>query len=88
MVSIPVGVSITEEDSKFLEDKNLSPTDLLRGAIGQCREHQKISDAEIKELQRKVGVWKELCDKQRDFITEQGLIEVFANWKPTFRPLQ
>ena len=75
-----VTVNLTEADKKFLdENKDLSPTKLLRDKIEEVRQDYKIDPSTIKELNRKIKTWAMLADKQRQYIEGKGLIEDFMN---------
>jgi hypothetical protein len=74
-----ISCSISEEEFAFITDKELSASDLLQGAIAQAIENQKVNEKFLKEALRKMHVFQNLANKQRDFIEKHELMEEYIN---------
>ena len=77
MVSKQVAVTLTPEEVLFLEEKNLSPTGLLKEKIHEIQALTVHTEAFLKEEIRKREAWQETANKQRDFIEKEGLMDKY-----------
>lgn len=77
MGRIQKSVSISEEEALFVEENEISLSNLLQASIQNIRENFRISDKFVKELQSKVARLQETIEKQRNFIEAQGLMDKF-----------
>lgn len=75
-----ISVSISKLEDEFMAENNISPTRLIRNKVQEMIEFQRNRGSPdlIKELNNKIENWKEIAEKQRDFITEKGLIDEFV----------
>lgn len=72
-----ISVSITQEQSNFLQEMDLSPSKMLQGAIDTAIESAKVSSKQVNELNRRIGFLQETINKQRLFIESKNLMEEF-----------
>ena len=60
-----------------MEEENLSPSKMLQTRIDEMMTHGLITPKMIKELNRKVDVWKNISIKFRDFLDKKDMLEEF-----------
>ena len=77
MASKQVAVSLTPEEIAFVEEKDLSPTGLLKEKIHEIQALNVHSEKFLKEEIRKREAWQETSNKQRDFIERKGLMDEY-----------
>lgn len=70
-------VTCPDDMGEFISDKNVSPSSIFQGAVQNLIETSKISEAFVKELQRKITGLQDTLSKQRDFIEQNGLMDKF-----------
>ena len=70
-------VSISQEQAQFVEQMDISCSELLQRSINDIMESSKVSQKALREVQDKVIRLQGTLDKQRDFIEAQGLMDKF-----------
>lgn len=76
-MAVVISVSITKEQKDFLDEMQVSPSELLQRSITDMIQSHKINREAVLELQRKLQVWIEMAQKQREFIEKRGILEEY-----------
>jgi len=73
-------VSISQQQAQFIEEMEISASDLLQRSINDIIESSKVSAKQVQELNRKIVILQETIGKQRDFIEAKGLMDAFLGF--------
>lgn len=70
---------INKDDWDYCKNKNLMPTQLLRGAIRDHRVHSGDPDTpqSSRELYKKLEIFQNHLEKMRDFMNERGILDEY-----------
>ncbi len=64
------------------ENKRLSLSAILRDALKEIKRVWEINkDLNVTELQRKIEVWTEIVDNQREFLSEKKLLDEYIEFE-------
>lgn len=74
-----ISVSISKEQSDFIDEMDISPSKLLQDSINVAMENTKISQKVLDEFKRKILALQDTLNMQRTFIERKGLMDDFIN---------
>jgi Arc/MetJ-type ribon-helix-helix transcriptional regulator len=76
-MSTIISVSLDAKQKEFIDEMDISPSELIQRSINDLIESSKVSEKQVRELTRKIASLQEVLNKQRDFIETNGLMNKF-----------
>lgn len=68
-------ISLSEEQSTFLEEQNISPSNIIQQKIEELMQMSRITGEQFKEANRKAEAWRKIAEEARVFIEKKGLLD-------------